>query len=103
MLQPGELLSHDMVQKWIDKAVAGARIPVMFSTHCYHCSGAKYWFMFAPVGQWWTLVHIQWWGRWADGEHVSNILTVSYLGHDMLMCYLLNKLYCYENDHSDGL
>ncbi|KAI6118185.1 hypothetical protein F5141DRAFT_1000416 [Pisolithus sp. B1] len=51
VLQPGQPLSHDTVQKWIDKAVAGAGIHGMFSTHCYHCGGAQYQFMFAPVGQ----------------------------------------------------
>ncbi|KAI5989455.1 hypothetical protein EDC04DRAFT_2572784 [Pisolithus marmoratus] len=35
VLQPGKPLSHDMVQRWIDKAVMGARIPGLFSTHCY--------------------------------------------------------------------
>ncbi|KAL4076527.1 hypothetical protein V8B97DRAFT_2021900 [Scleroderma yunnanense] len=33
-----------------------------------------------------------WWGGWADSEH-----------HDMLICYLLDELHCYENDHSDAL
>ncbi|KIK10921.1 hypothetical protein PISMIDRAFT_76874, partial [Pisolithus microcarpus 441] len=35
VLQPGEPLSHDTVQAWIDEAVAGAQIPGTFSTHCY--------------------------------------------------------------------
>ncbi|KAI6031183.1 hypothetical protein PISMIDRAFT_63674, partial [Pisolithus microcarpus 441] len=48
--------------------------------------------MFMPVGQQWTLAHIQWWGRWAEGEHCN-----------MLMQYLLDELHCYENDHSDAL
>ncbi|KAI6015804.1 hypothetical protein PISMIDRAFT_95135 [Pisolithus microcarpus 441] len=51
VLQPGELLSHDTVQKWIDEAVAGSGIPGTFSTHCYCRGGAQYRFMFAPVGQ----------------------------------------------------
>ncbi|KAI6002511.1 hypothetical protein EDC04DRAFT_2908510 [Pisolithus marmoratus] len=92
VLQPGEPLSHDMVQRWIDEAVTGARIPGSFSTHCYRRSGAQYRFMYAPVGQWWTLAWVQWWGGWAEGEHC-----------DTLMCYLLNELHCYENDHSDAL
>ncbi|KAL4068162.1 hypothetical protein J3A83DRAFT_4054295, partial [Scleroderma citrinum] len=40
----------------------------------------------------WTLAHVWWWGRWADGEHVNT-----------LMHYLLDELHCYENDHSDAL
>ncbi|KAI6006233.1 hypothetical protein F5J12DRAFT_721224 [Pisolithus orientalis] len=51
VLQPGEPLSHDMVQKWIDEGVAGAGIPGTFSTHCYHQGGVQYRFMYAPVGQ----------------------------------------------------
>ncbi|KIO00090.1 hypothetical protein M404DRAFT_56606, partial [Pisolithus tinctorius Marx 270] len=40
----------------------------------------------------WTLAWVWWWGGWAEGEH-----------HNTLMHYLLNKLNCYENDHSDVL
>ncbi|KIO06718.1 hypothetical protein M404DRAFT_104405, partial [Pisolithus tinctorius Marx 270] len=48
--------------------------------------------MFAPVGQQWTLAWVWWWGGWAEGEHC-----------DTLMHYLLDKLNCYENDHSNVL
>ncbi|KAI6016548.1 hypothetical protein EDC04DRAFT_2577386 [Pisolithus marmoratus] len=92
VLQPGEPLSHDMVQKWIDEAIVGAGIPGTFSTHCYRRGGAQYRFMFAPVGQRWTLARVRWWGGWAEGEH-----------RDTLMRYLLDELHCYENDHSDAL
>ncbi|KAI5982067.1 hypothetical protein EDC04DRAFT_2616953 [Pisolithus marmoratus] len=83
VLQPGELLSHDIVQKWINEAVTGAGIPGTFSTHCYRRGGAQYRFMFAPVAQRWTLACIQWWGGWADREHVSGAL--SYLGEAALV------------------
>ncbi|KAL4081312.1 hypothetical protein V8B97DRAFT_2027566 [Scleroderma yunnanense] len=76
VLQPGEPLSHDTVQKWIGEATVGAGIWGTFSTHCFHCGGAQYWFMFAPI----------------DGEH-----------HDTLMWYLLDELHCYKSDHSDAL
>ncbi|KAI6029265.1 hypothetical protein BKA83DRAFT_4046997 [Pisolithus microcarpus] len=92
VLQPGEPLSHDTVQAWIDEAVAGAQIPGTFSTHCYRHGGAQYRFMFAPVGQRWTLACVRWWGGWAEGKH-----------RDTLMRYLLDELHCYENDHSDAL
>ncbi|KAI6139163.1 hypothetical protein BKA82DRAFT_3960660, partial [Pisolithus tinctorius] len=92
VLQLGELLSHDMIQKWIDEAVVGSGTLGMFMTHCYHCGGAQYCFMFAPVGQQWTLAWVWWWGGWAEGEHC-----------DTLMHYLLDKLNCYENDHSNVL
>ncbi|KAI6007533.1 hypothetical protein F5J12DRAFT_693288, partial [Pisolithus orientalis] len=92
VLQPGEPLSLDMSQKWIDKVVVGSGTPGMFMTHCYRHGGAQYWFMFVPVGQQWTLAQVQWWGGWAEGEH-----------HDTLMCYLLNELNCYGNNHSNVL
>ncbi|KAI5982051.1 hypothetical protein EDD15DRAFT_2181820 [Pisolithus albus] len=92
VLQPGEPLSHDTVQAWIDEAVAGAGIPGTFSTHCYRRGRAQYRFMFAPVGQRWMLARVRWWGGWAEGEH-----------RDTLMRYLLDELRCYENDHSDAL
>ncbi|KIO04655.1 hypothetical protein M404DRAFT_142566 [Pisolithus tinctorius Marx 270] len=92
MLQLGEPLSHDTIQKWINEAVVGSGIPRTFTMHCYHHSGMQYCFMFTPVGQRWTLVWVQWWGGWAEGEH-----------HDTLMHYLLNELNCYKNNHSDVL
>ncbi|KIO07402.1 hypothetical protein M404DRAFT_23906 [Pisolithus tinctorius Marx 270] len=92
VLQPGELLSHDMIQKWINEAVVGSGIPGTFTMHCYCRGGAQYCFMFAPVGQRWTLARVWWWGGWAEGKH-----------RDTLMCYLLDELNCYKNDHSDML
>ncbi|KAL4064546.1 hypothetical protein J3A83DRAFT_4191265 [Scleroderma citrinum] len=80
VLQPGIPLSHDTVQRWIDEAIVGVGISGRFSTHCFHQGGAQYQFMYAPIGQWWTLA--QW---------------------DTLMCYLLDELYCYENKHSNAL
>ncbi|KAI6002187.1 hypothetical protein F5J12DRAFT_690198, partial [Pisolithus orientalis] len=71
VLQPGEPLSHDMVQKWINKAVVESGIPGTFSTHCYCWGRAQYRFMFAPLGQQWTLTWVWWWGGWAEGKHVS--------------------------------
>ncbi|KAG1723631.1 hypothetical protein EDB19DRAFT_1951960 [Suillus lakei] len=51
VVQPGQPISHDMVQKWINEATTGAGILGNFSTHCFHRRGAQYWFMFAPVAQ----------------------------------------------------
>ncbi|KAI6004797.1 hypothetical protein EDD15DRAFT_2191570 [Pisolithus albus] len=86
VLQPGEPLSHDTVQAWINEAVAGAGIPGTFSTHSMDACTCP------MVGQRWTLARVRWWGGWAEGEH-----------RDTLMRYLLNELHCYENDHSDAL
>jgi integrase len=70
VVHPGQPISHDTVQKWINESTAGAGIRGNFSTHCFRRGGAQYWFMFAPVGQRWTLAKVRWWGGWADGEQV---------------------------------
>jgi len=65
-------ISSDLIQKRINEwtAVAGIRGAGHFMTHCFRCGGAQYHFMFAPIGQRWTLAWICWWGGWAIGEHV---------------------------------
>ena len=55
VLRQEEPLSHDLVQKSLDAAVAGAEIPGKFSTHCFRRSGAQYRFMSAPLGERWSL------------------------------------------------
>jgi len=40
VIQSGWPLSHDLVQKSIDAAVNGAKIPGKFSMHCFRCGGA---------------------------------------------------------------
>ncbi|KAG1741594.1 hypothetical protein EDD22DRAFT_786691 [Suillus occidentalis] len=92
VVQPGQPISHDTVQKWINESTAGAGILGNFSTHCFRRGGAQYWFMFAPVGQRWTLAKVRWWGGWAEGEH-----------RDTLVRYLLDELHAYEADYSDAL
>ncbi|KAG1868094.1 hypothetical protein C8R48DRAFT_771798 [Suillus tomentosus] len=92
VMHPGQPISHDTVQKWINESTTGAGIRGNFSTHCFRRGGAQYWFMFAPVGQRWTLAKVHWWGGWADGEH-----------RDTLVRYLLDELHAYETDYSDAL
>ncbi|KAG1907643.1 uncharacterized protein F5891DRAFT_939549 [Suillus fuscotomentosus] len=92
IMQPGQPLSHDTVQKWIDEAMTGAGILGCFSTHCFRRGGAQYWFMFAPVGQRWSLAMVRWWGGWADGEQRNTLIR-----------YLLDELHTYETDYSDAL
>ncbi|KAG2128935.1 uncharacterized protein EDB93DRAFT_1095770 [Suillus bovinus] len=92
VVQPGQPISHDTVQKWINESTAGTGILDNFSTHCFHCGAVQYWFMFAPVGQWWMLAKVRWWGGWAEGEH-----------RDTLICYLLDELHAYETDYSNAL
>ena len=73
--QPGEHASSDAIQSLIDAAVRGAGLPIIpgasYSTHCFRRGGAQYRFMYAPVGQRWTLARIRWWGGWAEGDQVS--------------------------------
>ncbi|KAG1723917.1 uncharacterized protein EDB91DRAFT_1063111 [Suillus paluster] len=92
VVHPGQPISHDTVQKWINESTTGVGIRGNFSTHCFRQGGAQYWFMFAPVGQRWTLAKVHWWGGWADGEHC-----------DMLVRYLLDELHTYETDYSNVL
>ncbi|KIK32078.1 hypothetical protein CY34DRAFT_760908 [Suillus luteus UH-Slu-Lm8-n1] len=92
VMHPGQPISHDAVQKWINESTAGAGILGNFSTHCFRRGGAQYLFMFAPVGQRWTLAKFRWWGGWAEGEH-----------RDTLVRYLLDELHTYEADYSDAL
>ncbi|KAF9220457.1 hypothetical protein BS17DRAFT_810670 [Gyrodon lividus] len=80
IIHPCEPLSHDTIQKWINEAVVGAGIPGFFSTHCFRRGGAQYHFMFAPIGQHWTLAK-----------------------HNTLIRYLLDELYAYEADYSNAL
>ncbi|KAF8133155.1 hypothetical protein K438DRAFT_1787671 [Mycena galopus ATCC 62051] len=73
IVQTGEHISHDNVQKWITEFAAGAHLPRAngtFSTHCCRRGGAQYRFMFAPVGRRWTLRQVRWWGGWAEGDHI---------------------------------
>jgi len=42
-----------------------------FTTHCFRRGGAQHAFMYAPVGERWTLALCRWWGGWAPGESVS--------------------------------
>ncbi|KAJ6579771.1 hypothetical protein B0H10DRAFT_1962836 [Mycena sp. CBHHK59/15] len=95
IVQTGEHLSHDDVNKWIKEFAAGAKLRQQngtFSTHCFRRGGAQYRFMFAAVGRHWTLLQVRWWGGWAEGEH-----------RDTLVKYLLDELYTYEDDYSGML
>ncbi|KAF6742593.1 hypothetical protein DFP72DRAFT_830331, partial [Ephemerocybe angulata] len=48
------------VDKTIKKmaSAAGLSKPNSYTTHCYHHGGAQYRFMFAPIGECWTVAHI---------------------------------------------
>ncbi|KAG1888119.1 hypothetical protein F4604DRAFT_1674537 [Suillus subluteus] len=52
VVHPGQPISHDTVQKWINESTAGAGI----------------------LGQRWTLAKVRWWGGWAEGEHRDTLV-----------------------------
>ncbi|KAH6907098.1 hypothetical protein BKA70DRAFT_1105034 [Coprinopsis sp. MPI-PUGE-AT-0042] len=87
-------LSSNAVQKMLNKMTkeAGLSGAGHYTTHCFRRGGAQYRFMYAPLGQRWSLARIRWWGGWAQNEH-----------RDTLIKYLLDELHTYEEDHSDAL
>ncbi|KAF8167130.1 hypothetical protein B0H34DRAFT_739725 [Crassisporium funariophilum] len=93
-VHPDRPMSSEIAQKKITHMAkqAGIHGADLFTTHCFRRGGAQYRFMFAPIGQRWTLARIRWWGGWAQGEH-----------RDTLIRYLLDELYTYEEDHSNAL
>ncbi|KAJ6531473.1 hypothetical protein DFH09DRAFT_1093146 [Mycena vulgaris] len=65
IVQTGEQLSHDDINKWIKEFANGVKLLQqngIFSTHCFRRGGAQYGFMFAAVGRQWTLRQVRWWG-----------------------------------------
>ncbi|KAF9220675.1 hypothetical protein BS17DRAFT_786951, partial [Gyrodon lividus] len=87
-----EEMSYDTVQKVITHICTAAALSVSYTTHCFQHGGAQYQFVFAPLGGWWSLCLIQWWGGWAEGKSM-----------DTLIRYLLDKLTHYKNLHHDAL
>lgn len=77
-VEPHRHMTAEMAQKVITAFAKAANIPgaERFTTHCFRRGGAQYRFMFAPIGSRWTLARIRWWGGWADGECVSDFVTM---------------------------
>jgi integrase len=80
-VHPNRPMTADIVQKMITKMATNTGIDGAehFTTHCFRRGGVQYRFMFAPVGQRWTLARIRWWGGWAQGEHVSYCNIIYYM------------------------
>lgn len=72
VVQPGEPMSQDNVQKYISEATTGSGIEGSFSTHCFRQGGAQYRFIHARGTDKWDLDVVRWWGGWAEGEHVKS-------------------------------
>lgn len=111
VIYPKKMETRDGIQKRMNDFASGARINKHFTTHSPRRGGAQYRFMFAPIGERWSLNIIRWWGGWAEGEHVCLYSRIpicdSYLTHwhqvDTLIKYLINSLQRYENGHGDAL
>lgn len=75
---PHRPVTKDIVQKKINQMAGDAGIAGAghFTTHCFRRGGAQYRFMYAPIGQRWTLARIRWWGGWAVGEHVRHLSVI---------------------------
>ncbi|KIO06046.1 hypothetical protein M404DRAFT_139622, partial [Pisolithus tinctorius Marx 270] len=66
VVQPHKLISHDVMQQWINEATTGAGIQGFFWTHCFQQGGTH-------VGKHWSPKKVHWWGGWAEGERVSSM------------------------------
>lgn len=64
-------MDHNKVQDLINEFTEWAGLKKHYTTHCFRRGGAQYRFMYAPVGDRWSLSMVRWWGGWAIGEHVS--------------------------------
>ncbi|KAF9069400.1 hypothetical protein BDP27DRAFT_1447711 [Rhodocollybia butyracea] len=91
-IQSTQPITPEAVQKMISKFTDSAGTPGAFTMHCFRRGGAQFRFMFASIGEQWTLAQIRWWGGWASNEK-----------WDTLIRYLLDELNTYEEDHSDAL
>ncbi|KAG1783677.1 hypothetical protein EV702DRAFT_1190702 [Suillus placidus] len=88
-LEPDEFILVMKMLAWMCKEVG---LTARYTTHCFRRGGARYRFMFTPLGQRWSLATIRWWGAWAEGESVKT-----------LIWYLLDELTQYEKNHRDAL
>ncbi|KAG1767827.1 hypothetical protein EDD22DRAFT_874534 [Suillus occidentalis] len=92
VVYPSDELSYDAVMKTLTWICTEAGLTARYTSHCFRRGGARYRFMFAPLGERWSLATIRWWGAWAEGESV-----------DTLIRYLLDELTRYEKNHRDAL
>ncbi|KDR74440.1 hypothetical protein GALMADRAFT_269329 [Galerina marginata CBS 339.88] len=85
-------MSYDSLQAMLSDFCKESGTERRYTTHSFRRGGAQYRFMFAPIGQRWSLNRIRWWGGWAVGEHC-----------DTLIKYLVDSLQSFENGHGDAL
>lgn len=77
-IDPTRNISANAVQTTLSEWARAAGLPswAQFTTHCFRRGGAQYRFMYAPMGERWTLARIRWWGGWADGEKVRALTVI---------------------------
>jgi hypothetical protein len=63
-------MSYDSLQGMLTEFCQRSETQKRYTTHSFRRGGAQYRFMYAPIGQRWSLNRIRWWGGWAIGEHV---------------------------------
>ncbi|KAF8969669.1 hypothetical protein BDZ97DRAFT_1902438 [Flammula alnicola] len=85
-------MSYDCLQALLTNFCEWSGTQKRYTTHSFRRGGAQYRFVFAPLGQRWSLNRIRWWGGWAIGEHC-----------DTLIKYLVDSLQSFENSHGDAL
>ena len=70
VIYPNQEMSYDTAQLYINEFQEKSGLTGQFTTHSFCRGGSQYRFMYAPIGQRWTLSRIRWWGGWATkGEH----------------------------------
>ncbi|KAF8342487.1 hypothetical protein F5887DRAFT_918733 [Amanita rubescens] len=70
VVYPKQEMSYDTAQGYINEFQENAGLTGQLTTHSFRRGGAQYRFMYAPLGQRWTLSRIRWWGGWAKAENV---------------------------------
>ena len=101
-------MSYDSLQTMLSTFCKKSGTKKRYTTHSFRRGGAQYRFMYAPVGQRWSLNRIRWWGGWAVGEHVRLWLDLMRLANFSIQCdtlikYLVDSLQSFESGHGDAL
>ncbi|KAG2106775.1 uncharacterized protein F5147DRAFT_578467 [Suillus discolor] len=61
VVYPSDELSYNTVMKTLTWICAKAGLTARYTSHCFCRGGARYQFMFAPLGECWSLSTICWW------------------------------------------
>jgi hypothetical protein len=90
IVYPKQEISYDTIQVYINEFQEKAGVTGKLTTHSFRRGGAQYRFMYAPLGQRWTLSRIRWRGGWAKGEKGKrgkgeNVRTALWLSSENLM------------------